>query len=252
MADWGGGAKGAAGGASAGAAVGSVVPGIGTAIGGIAGGLLGGLGGLFGGGGSSGGVSDEERKRLAGMSEDDRRRLQAMGARFAREGLDRQTTQGVAQNIFDLQRMARGQGPSIARLQAQEAMNRGLANQQAMLATAGPANQAMAARMAAQQGGALAGSVMGASAQARAQEALGARSMLGQALGQQGQLSLQDRSVRNQAMLQAMQMQSGQIGQMYDIQNGKAAQLGMGDRLLMGGLDLGSSWLDNAHQAQRS
>lgn len=82
------------------------------------------------------------------------------------------------QQIGRLTDLAEGRGPSLARQQAQDSLQRGVSTQQALAAGARPGQAGMAARQASQQGSMLAGSVAGASAQARAQEQLGALGQL--------------------------------------------------------------------------
>lgn len=93
-----------------------------------------------------------------------------------------QLTQGSSNYLSMLQNQAAGQGPSVAQMQLQQGLSRNLAGQQAMAQSARPGNSALAARMAAQQGGAAAGSLQGQGALARVQEQLGAQQQLGQAL----------------------------------------------------------------------
>lgn len=182
MPNWSQGAQGAAGGAAAGAAIGGPW---GAAIGGVAGGAL----GMFGGSsGSSIGGYDRRQQDL----------LNQIGGAQGRQGF------GLAQNersaggqefrtgqqdlIRQLQAQSRGQGPSLAGMQAYQTMDRGLAQQQALAAGAAPGNEALAARQAMQNAGGLAANTAMTAAQGRAAEQMSAQQLLGGALqGARGQ-----------------------------------------------------------------
>lgn len=144
-----------------------------------------------------------------------------------------------------LEQQARGEGPSIARQQAQESLQRGVSAQQALAAGARPGQQAAAARQASQQGSLLAGSVAGASALGRAQEQIGAQqnymSAVGQARGmdqninlanlqaemqQRGMNDAQQRALLEMELRNAGMAQQGQLGQ-AGLRQGYY-QLGMG------------------------
>lgn len=120
--------------------------------------------------------------------------IQGLQGQYAPQAsADAYTSQRQQALIDMLGAQARGEGPSMANLAAEQASQRGVSQQQAMLAS-GRGNQAGAARAAAQQAGALQGSIAGNAAQARVQEQLGAQNALGNALnayrGQNQQLAL--------------------------------------------------------------
>lgn len=159
---------------------------------------------------------------------------------------------GQQQLLQQLQAQARGQGPSLAALQAQQAGNQGLMAQRAMAASAAPGQQGLAQRMAAQQGANITGSIAGQSAMGRAQEQLGALGQLGGALQnfrQQdiGQMSVNDQA-RNELLRQELQnaqlMQQGGIAQQQSRDQqlatllGQQPQQGFMDNLASGAMGL--------------
>lgn len=169
--------------AGTGAAVGSAFGPVGTVIGGVVGGLASTI--------------------MAALS--DGRELTAAELAYVQQkgGMDRVRAEALYEqsqqsgNIDYLKQQAAGLGPSMARAQAQMNANASAANQQSMLASAAPGNQALSARMAAQNSAKAQGSVNGQSAVARQQEMTGAQALLGQALqntyaNQAGLLGQQD------------------------------------------------------------
>ena len=130
--------------------------------------------------------------------------------------------------INDLRAQARGEGPSLARQQAQESLQRGVSAQQAQAASARPGQQAGAARLAAQQGSMLAGSVAGASAMGRANEQLGAMAQLGGAISSARGYDLQRMGANQQAQLQQTGLNDSMAQGMYglNLQNAVAQQGG--------------------------
>lgn len=129
--DTGQGLQGAAGGAMTGAALGSVVPGIGTAVGAVGGALLGGLMG-----GSSGDPGARYRNTLNRLSQGyGKRQAPQMGP--AQQAAQSGFRGNQASLISQLEQLARGNGPSLAQLQMQDAMDRASGAQMAGAATAG-------------------------------------------------------------------------------------------------------------------
>lgn len=176
MPNWGQGAQGAAGGA----AVGSVAGPWGAAAGGVIGGAL----GLFGGSsGSTIGGYDQRRQDLL---------MQIQGAQ-GRDGLElgqnersaggQEFRTGQQDLIRQLQAQSRGQGPSLAGMQAYATMDRGMAQQQSLAAGAAPGNEALAARQAMQNSGGLAANTAMTAAQGRMAEQMSAQQQLGGVLG---------------------------------------------------------------------
>lgn len=172
MTDWGQGAQGAAGGAMAGGAVGGP---LGAGIGGI----LGGLGGLFGGGGT--GQYQDLLKKLA----------EGYGHRTAPQGTAQTAgASGLTGNraglISQLEAQARGEGPSAARLQMREAMDRAAGAQASAAAGAGGrgVNAGEALRNASNNTAAVQAQGARDTATLRAQEQLNATQQLGGVIGQ--------------------------------------------------------------------
>lgn len=170
--NWGQAGQGAAGGAMAGGAVGGP---LGAGIGGI----LGGLGGLFGGGGT--GEYQDLLKKLAegyGHRTAPQGRAQTAGA----SGL----TGNRAGLIAQLEAQARGEGPSAARLQMREAMDRAAGAQASAAAGAGGrgVNAGEALRNASNNTAAVQAQGARDTATLRAQEQLNATQQLGGVIGQ--------------------------------------------------------------------
>lgn len=182
MGNWSQGAQGAAGGAAMGTAI---LPGWGTAIGAGVGGLL----GYFGGSSSPtpGGYDRREEDLLREIAAAQGRGAEQVGpGERSAGGMEFRT--GQQDLIRQLQAQARGQGPSLAGMQAYAAMDRGMAQQQSLAAGAAPGNEALAARQAMQNSGGLAASTAMTAAQARAAEQMSAQQLLGGALqGARGQ-----------------------------------------------------------------
>lgn len=166
--DWGQGGKGAVQGAVTGATLGSIVPGVGTGIGALVGGGLGALGGFFGGG-----EDDEARRRYEEQQAILRQRL-LRGSEFLPDQRD---------YIAQLQEQAL-MGDPLAREQLRQNTGRLMAQQQGIQAGAAPQNQAMAARLAAQNAAQMQAGMAGQAAQADVQARLGALGQLGGAIGQ--------------------------------------------------------------------
>lgn len=241
MADWGQGGQGAAGGAMTGAAMGSaIMPGWGTAIGGVAGGLLGGLGGLFGGGGT--GEYQDLLKKMA----------DGYGKRTAPQGKavtagQSQLTGNRAALIAQLEAQARGEGPSAARLQMQEAMDRAAGAQASAAAGAGGrgVNAGAALRNAANNTAAIQAQGARDTATLRAQEQIAATGQLGGVIGQginaDNSLNTWNAGAQNQmtqANMQAMLQQMGlndeaQLRALLGAMG--AAGPGLGTQILAGG-----------------
>ena len=138
--------------------------------------------------------------------------------------------------LSQLQAQARGDAPSLAQMQLQQAQEANIAAQQAALASArgGPGGQAGLARQAMQQGAAIQGQTAAQGAQLRLQEQLAAQAALGQLAGQARE---QDIGVAGQqaALQQQYQQLAGQLaGQQagFDTQAGIAgAQIGSAENL---------------------
>lgn len=200
-------------GAIAGASIGA----LGGPIGAAAGGLIGGLYGHFSGGGSNPlnrsnnefRDVDQNNFMLPGYAE-----RQGMLSGYAQGAQGRnfltgpssfRMGQGQLANL--LMQQAQGQGPSAAQGMLQNALQQNVSQQQALLASGRPGQQAAMARQASMQGSALGGSLANQAAQARVQEQLGAQSMLGNVLqGARGQdLSYQGLGLQQAAMNDAQQ-----------------------------------------------
>ncbi len=182
MADWNWGqagsqaGQGAIGGASAGAAFGPW----GAAIGGG----IGGLAGLFGGG-LAGDPSEEYKKRLQ-MMMDGYKNRQAPQLGAAHQAGQSQLVGNRAGLISQLEAMARGEGPSAARLQMREGMDRAVAAQTAMASGAGGrgVNMGAAMRNAGNQSAAIMSQGNRDMGVMRAQEQANAVGQLGQNISQ--------------------------------------------------------------------
>lgn len=238
MVDFGNGAKGAAGGAMAGSAFGPW----GTAIGGAVGGAL----GLFGG---DGGAGDQQRykQQLAELSKTyaNRQAPQLGAAGQAGPSNFRANQAGL---ISQLEAMARGEGPSAAAIQMREAMDRAAAAQTSAAATAGGrgVNQGAAYLNAANNGAAIMAQGARDTATLRAQEQANAVGQLGQTLGQargqDDQMSQYNTSAQNQFSLANLQAKLQTMGLNDEAQIralmgalGVPVQPSTGDQLLAGG-----------------
>lgn len=233
MADFNGGqaAQGAMGGAMAGSFAGPIGMGIGALAGGA-------LGGFFGGG------EDPNQKYRDMLEQYSRRKGPSMGpaAQAGRSGLQGNRASLVAQ----LEAMARGEGPSAAALQMQDAMERASASQASAAAGAGGrgVNQGAAQRNAMNNTAAVQAQMARDTGTIRAQEQMTAVGQLGQVVGQgissdnqhsqfnAGQLNqhqiaqLQAIGIHNQQQLDAIM---GAMG------GTPKPQPGMGTQLLAGG-----------------
>jgi hypothetical protein len=229
MPNWSQGAQGAAGGA----AIGSVAGPWGAAAGGVIGGAL----GLFGGSSSSkpGGYDRREEDLLREMAWAQGRGAEQVGPGERSAG-GQEFRSGQQDLIRQLQAQARGQGPSLAGMQAYATMDRGMAQQQSLAAGAAPGNEALAARQAMQNSGGLAANTAMTAAQARAAEQMSAQQMLGGALqGARGQDINNEQfnaGWTNNNNLSNAQLRAGQRAQNdqygldlrgYDLQNGIGA-----------------------------
>lgn len=233
MGDFGQAFQGAAGGAMAGGAVGGPW---GAAIGGG----VGLLGGLFGSDGA--GAYEEQLKQLA-AGYGARTAPQGQANMAGRSGLEGNRAALIAQ----LEAQARGQGPSAARLQMQEAMDRASGAQASAAAGAGGrgVNAGAALRNASNNTAAI--QMQGArdTATMRAQEQLAATQQLGgvigQGVGMDNQMSQWNAGAQNQmtqANMAAMLQQLGlndraQLEALMRAMGG--AGPGMGTQILAGG-----------------
>lgn len=235
-------------GAMGGAAIGSVVPGVGTAIGAGAGALIGGLAGYFG---NDGGRGDQEARLKAYEDSIKNRTFQQLG-RTSTAGASNYEGNRAAM-IGYLERMARGEGPSLAQNQMREAMDRSTGAQAGMAQAA--AGRGMSAGAAFRNAGNNAAAIQTQGARdttnARVQEQQGALAQLQGAINtgigqqnqqaqfnaqQQNQMKVQrlDAYLRQQGMndaqrLQVLQLYAGQIqpgtGQQIAALGGQAVQL---------------------------
>lgn len=172
-------AEGALGGAAAGAAVGSVFPGIGTAVGAVGGGLAGGLlGGFFSG----------KPNHPVGLDQFDSRGNRLLGDRFGFGVGSRGGFGGAFRNhqlalLNQLSAQARGEGPSLAQAQFDNA-TQNLANNQLALAQSGQGSPGLANLTAAQNIGQGTQGLANQAATARLQEQLQAQQLLAGVAGQ--------------------------------------------------------------------
>jgi hypothetical protein len=231
MPNWGNAAQGAAGGAALGT---SILPGWGTAIGGVAGGLL----GMFGGDDvdQNKQLLDQYRQMIMARGIPQADTAQAMNSDF-------RTNQ---QNLISrLEALSRGEGPSLAMAQLNEATDKNIAGQQATLAS-GRGNAALASLTAANN--------MQNLGQNAAQQSVGARIAEEQmALGQLGGAIQQGRSADEQtsqfnaqqqnylneanltAKLKAMGLSDDSILNILQQQRQAAGMPTLGNQLLAGG-----------------
>lgn len=234
MADWGQGFQGAAGGAMAGGAFGGP---IGAAIGGG----VGLLGGLFGGGDERNEYQEMLKKLAGGYGS--RTAPQGSASLAGRSGLEANRNALIAQ----LEAQARGEGPSAARIQMQEAMDRAAGAQASAASGAGGrgVNAGAALRNAQNNTAAIQAQGSRDMATMRAQEQLAATQALGGVLGQginaDNSLSSFNAGQQNQmtqANMQAVLQQLGlndasQLQALMAAMGGSAP--GMGTQILAGG-----------------
>lgn len=179
-------------GAATGASIGSVVPGVGTAIGAGVGAAIAGAAELYDYL-TSQGVSPDEAKRIAFQAHEakldqtnfaDTIGRSQQGA-FASDA--RATNTGAQQGQFAdyLRGMLSGNGPSLARMQLDEALEQNTKGAASAIASQRGINPALAQRLVMNRQAAANQDAAFKASQLRAQEQLGAAGMLGQALGQQ-------------------------------------------------------------------
>lgn len=256
MADWGQIGQGGAGGAMTGAAMGSqILPGWGTAIGAVGGGILGALGGHFGGGGA--GEYQELLKKLA----------EGYGQRTAPQGTavqakNSQLAQNRAGLIAMLEQQAQGNGPSAARLQMQQAMDRAAGAQASAAAGAGGrgVNAGAALRNATNNTaaimskGAMDTSILRAGEQLAATQQLGG--VIGQGINADNALSTWNAGAQNQMTQANMQAALQQMGLNDEAQLRAllgamgAAGPGLGTQILAGGASAMPAILGGRRPAQ--
>lgn len=245
MPNWSQGGQGAVGGALGGAGIGSMFGPVGMGVGAGVGGLLGGLGGLLGGG-----ESDNDAKHRQMLEEYYKNVLgrQPPQAGPAAQGGYSGFRSNQSDLIARLEALSKGQGPSLAAQQFQQATDRNVSSQQAL--AAGGRGGPLASFNAANNIGMLGANAAQGSAQARIQEQQMALGMLGQNInagrgsdesmnqfnaGQQNNTSLANLQARLQSMGmndQAITQILGQLGGQNAAQN---AQPGLGSQLLAGG-----------------
>lgn len=237
MADWEQGLKGAAGGAMAGSAFGPIGTAVGAGVGGLA--------GLFGGGES------EDQKRQRQMLQD---YYNQVGGRAAPQmGPAAQAGYSSfrgnqAELVSRLEALSKGQGPSLAAQQFQQATDRNMAAQQSMAQSGrgGP----LAAFNAANNMGQLGAQAAQGVAMARTNEQMQAMNQLGLTIhgargadeslgqfnaGQQNQASMQNLDARLRAMGMNDQTRLQILQQLGGQNQAQAQQPGMGDQFLAGG-----------------
>lgn len=241
MGGWEQGLKGAGGGALAGA-------GIGGPIGGVIGGLAGGLAGYFGGGESEN--DQKNRQMLQDYYNNVMNRQTPQAGPAAQAGYS-----GFRNNQSDLinrlEALSRGQGPSLAAQQFQQATDRNMASQQAL--AGGGRGGPMAAFNAANNMGMLGANAAQGSAQARIAEQQMALGMLGQNIqagrgadestnqfnaGQTNDMARANLEARLRKMGYDDQTILGILSQMGGQNARQAATPGLGDQLLAGGAGL--------------
>ena len=204
--------KGALGGAASGAAIGSAFgPGVGTVLGAGIGGIVGGLGSYFGG--------NEDAERQKRLMEEYRKGMNSTFRADQTALMDR------------LKMQANGQGPSIANMQMQNAMDKNNASMAAM-AQSGRGNAGAAAQAAMNAGAASNMGMAGQAGVARLQEQQNAQQQMMQLSGQG----------RDQDMYAA----NGIIA----AENQQQQKPSTGDMLLASGLQMGNTYLANRAQSQ--
>jgi len=239
MPNWGQGAKGAAGGALAGGSIGGPW---GAAIGGA----IGGIGGLWGGGGESDAEKQQRQMLMDYYSKVQGREAPQMGP-AAQSGYS-----GFRGNQSDLigrlEALSKGQGPSLAAQQFQQATDRNMAGQQAMASSGrgGP----LGAFNAANNMGMLGANAAQGSAQARTAEQQMALQMLGQNIssgrgadeqtnmfntGQTNEASAQNLRARLESMGMDDRAIQGILSQLGGQNAQQQGRVGMGDQILAGG-----------------
>jgi hypothetical protein len=257
--DWGQGLKGGAGGALTGAAAGSVFGPVGTGVGAAVGG---GLGMLSGWGGGENENDEARRKMLMDM-------YAQSGGRMAPQGTAAQSGySGFRANQGDLvgrlDALSRGQGPSLAAQQFQQATDRNMASQQSMAQSGrgGP----LAAFNAANNMGQLGAQAAQGSAMARVQEQQMALGMLGNTLhqgrGADEQVNMHNTGQANQMTQTNMDARLRQMGlddqtrlsilSQLGGQNQIAHQPGVGDQLLAGGAGAFSQYATNSANSKQA
>lgn len=277
MPNWEQGAKGAAGGAMVGGSIGGP-------WGAAAGGIIGGGIGLFGGGGEeyspNRGAFDvpdyqHQYSRYGQLGQQYAGR-QAPQANAFTAGNSRFLPQQVALGRqLAMEAQGRGVGQQTVRLQAQQAADRGMAQQLAMAGSARPGSGAQAYQNAAFNAGNMASQVGGQAALAGGQLQLGAMGQYGQFLqgarGQDQQLGMFNASqqqqgsqfnadaqlrqygLNDQAQLEALRQrlqlsgmqQQGAMG--YEsLRAGQPVQPGYGDQLMGLGMGAGSAYFNKA------
>lgn len=238
MPNYGDGLKGAAGGAATGAAIGSVVPGYGTAIGGAIGGVAGGLIGLFGGG-------DDQKKKL----EEYRKMLLARDVPQLGPAAQATTSdfRGNQQGLISrLEAMANGTAPSMADAQLRSAVDRNTATQQSF-AQSGRGNPTLAAILAANNSNNFSQGAAQQAVAARIAEQQGAIQQLGAATGQARQQDQADSQFNAQqqnfaaqanleARLRAMGLSDQAVLNIMQQMGAEQNRVTTGDQLMAGGV----------------
>jgi hypothetical protein len=236
MPNWGQGFQGAAGGAMAGGAIGGLP---GAAIGGG----LGFLGGLFGGGSDTGQYQDQLKK----LSEGYGRRTAPQGT--AQTAGPSSLVRNRAGLIAQLEAMARGEGPSAAQLQMNQAMDRAQSSQASAAAGAGGrgVNAGGALRMAMNNTAAIQSKGAQDAAILRAQEQANAMGQLGSVVGQGinadqtlSSFNAQQQNYMTQANMEAALKQLGlndeaQLRALLGAMGVEAGKPNMGSAILAGG-----------------
>ena len=127
--------------------------------------------------------------------------------------------QNQAGLVSMLEAQARGEGPSVAQRQMQDALQRNVSTQQALMASGGNA------RAAAQQAASLGGSIANQTGMARVQEQLGAQGLLGQTLGTFRGQDLQQMGMNDQMRQAMLQMELENAGLQQRGRLGMASEL---------------------------
>jgi hypothetical protein len=179
-------------GAGSGAALGSVVPGIGTAAGAIGGGLIAGGAELFDYL-TSQGMPPAQAQQIAfqaqqtNLPQTDFGDVLRQAQSGALAGNAQASATGAQQGSFAdyLRQMQAGNGPSLARMQLDDALEQNTKGAASAIASQRGINPALATRLVMNQRAAADQDAAFRASQLRAQEQLAATGMLGQALGQQ-------------------------------------------------------------------